>query len=242
MNMGLDRYLAEPASNAYRSVTPDPVRMGIRNFFINLASAPTILYDLMQGHPLTALADTGRLVINTVWGVGGIFDPATRLGLERHQESFGVTMGVWGVPQGPYMVLPLIGPTTFADVPDIPIRILLSPVTYFDSFVRTSASGMGALSDASDDDRSTALERVRNAVEPYEYLRSGYLQHQKEMIRQRRKHSADEDVFPFEDLPTDMMDDEMPLEPDPPNNAGPPDAEQEPSADATTPADRTPSR
>jgi phospholipid-binding lipoprotein MlaA len=243
MNMGLDQYIAEPASNAYRSMTPNPVRTGIRNFFTNLAYAPTILYDLLQGHPRVALADAGRLVINTVWGVGGIFDPATRLGLERHPETFGVTVGVWGLPQGPYLVLPLLGPTTFADLPDIPIRILLSPVTYLDSFVRTSATGMGALSEASDEDRSTALDRVRNAVEPYEYLRSGYLQHQEELIRQRRKHGADDDIFPFEDLPTDdTMDDEMTPEPDPTTDTPPPGAHQEPPAGEAPPPDRTPSQ
>jgi len=114
-NEALDRRIARPVAQGYRNVTPDPIETGVSNFFSNAAYPTVLVNNLLQGKFKDVLNDTGRLLLNTTLGLGGLLDPATAAGLARNDEDFGQTLGRWGVPSGPYVMLPLLGPYTLRD-------------------------------------------------------------------------------------------------------------------------------
>ncbi|MEO0973506.1 MAG: VacJ family lipoprotein [Pseudomonadota bacterium] len=114
-NDGADKVVLKPLARGYTYITPDPLEKGISNFFANLRTPWTAVNQLLQGKPRLAFADTGRFLLNSAAGVGGLFDVATDVGLEAHQEDFGQTLAVWGVPDGGYSVVPFVGPTTLRD-------------------------------------------------------------------------------------------------------------------------------
>ena len=130
LNEHIDTYLARPVARFYQKITPEPVDRGITNFFNNLDEVPTALNDLLQFKPRAALTDLGRLVVNTTVGVLGFMDPATEMGLERHDEDFGQTLGRWGIPPGPYLVLPVIGPNDFRDTLGFGVDWVSNPIYY----------------------------------------------------------------------------------------------------------------
>jgi phospholipid-binding lipoprotein MlaA len=115
VNDSLDRAILRPTARAYVKVTPRVVRTGVNNFFSNLEVTTTLVNDLLQGKVRAAGHDTARLLLNTTLGLGGLFDPATAAGIDRNDEDFGQTLGKWGVVNGPYLMLPLMGPTTVRD-------------------------------------------------------------------------------------------------------------------------------
>src|SRR5258707_6665872 len=121
-NTALDHAVLRPVARGYVKVTPRPVRTGVTNFFSNLGYTKTIGNHNCQGHPLDFGSDVARLVVNTSVGIGGVFDPATRFGLEKRDRDFGQTLGKWGVRTGAYLMLPLLGPSDVRDafglVPD----------------------------------------------------------------------------------------------------------------------------
>ncbi len=121
-NEALDSNVVQPVARVYRDNVPQPVRKGVSNFFGNLRDLWSAINSALQAKPGHAVENTGRFLINTTIGIYGIFDVATHLGIERHSEDFGQTLGRWGVPTGPYLVLPLFGPSTVRDgvglVPD----------------------------------------------------------------------------------------------------------------------------
>src|SRR5437867_471452 len=114
-NEGLDRHAIKPAADAYVKVIPRPVRTGVGNFFSNLAYLNVIVNDLLQAKFRQGLDDSGRVVVNSTVGIAGIFDPATKWGLPVHENSLGTTLGKWGVRPGPYLVIPVLGPSTVRD-------------------------------------------------------------------------------------------------------------------------------
>jgi phospholipid-binding lipoprotein MlaA len=116
-NDALDRAVMKPVAQGYQKVTPDFMQEGVNNFFNNLEDVGTSLNNFLQGKPKEGLSDAGRFFANTILGVFGLWDVATPMGLEKHYEDFGQTLGWWGVPSGPYLVLPLLGPSTARDAP-----------------------------------------------------------------------------------------------------------------------------
>jgi phospholipid-binding lipoprotein MlaA len=118
-NDAVDRGVLKPVAKAYLKYLPEPVRNGIDNVLENLAFPTTIVNDLLQLKLKDSLVDLGRFAVNTTLGIGGIFDPASSIGMPRNDEDFGQTLGRWGVPSGPYLVLPLLGPSTMRDAPSI---------------------------------------------------------------------------------------------------------------------------
>ncbi len=114
-NDGVDQYLLKPVSEGYNAITPDPVIKGINNFFSNLDDVIVIFNDLLQLKPLQFASDTGRFIINSTLGLGGLIDWASDMNMPKHQEDFGQTLGYWGVPQGPYIIIPFWGPSTIRD-------------------------------------------------------------------------------------------------------------------------------
>jgi phospholipid-binding lipoprotein MlaA len=120
-NMTMDKAFIRPTAVAYRKVTNPPVRRAIGDFFINLRMPITIANDLLQARPKQALKSSGRFLLNLTLGFGGFFDPASRIGLPLEDNDFGITLARWGVPDGPYLVLPLVGPTSARDVWRMPV-------------------------------------------------------------------------------------------------------------------------
>jgi phospholipid-binding lipoprotein MlaA len=113
-NMKLDQYILLPVARTYKKVMPDPVRHGVTNFFVNLSMPWTAVNNLLQGHPGTSVESLSRFIINTSTTLG-FYDTATYLGIERSDEDFGLTLGKWGIGSGPYVMLPLLGPSTVRD-------------------------------------------------------------------------------------------------------------------------------
>ena len=112
-NRAFDRRLLRPVARGYDRVMPQPVERRVRNFFTNLRAPIDIVNNMLQGKFAPGFADLGRFLFNSTAGLGGLFDPATKIGLERHAEDFGQTLAVWGVPSGGYLMLPFLGPGTF---------------------------------------------------------------------------------------------------------------------------------
>jgi phospholipid-binding lipoprotein MlaA len=116
-NDKFDKAIAKPIAVAYTKVTPEFVQEGVSNFYSNLDDIPSFLNNFAQGKPKDAMNDMARLIVNTVFGVFGLWDVATPMGFEKHNEDFGQTLGKWGVPPGPYIVLPFLGPSSGRDAP-----------------------------------------------------------------------------------------------------------------------------
>ena len=129
----MDQAVLKPAARGYQAVAPDFVETGVRNFFSNINDVSVAVNNLLQGKVSTAFSDVGRLLVNTTVGVLGLFDVASELGLQKHQEDFGQTLAVWGVDAGPYVVLPFFGPATLRDSTSVPMdQFLLNPVNHIE--------------------------------------------------------------------------------------------------------------
>ena len=121
VNDALDKTFIRPVAVGYRKVTNPPVRRAFSDFFTNIRMPITVANDLLQAKPKAAAEGTGRFLVNLTLGVGGFFDPASQLGLPLDETDFGITLAHWGVPEGPYLVIPLVGPTTARDVWRLPV-------------------------------------------------------------------------------------------------------------------------
>ena len=126
INDALDNKIAKPVAVVYGDVTPPFIQNRVTRFFKNLAEIDTFINQALQGKPKLAINDFSRFAINSSIGLFGFFDVATKLGLEAHDEDFGQTLGVWGVPDGPYLMLPIIGPSNARDLMSRPISSFLS--------------------------------------------------------------------------------------------------------------------
>ena len=124
-NENLDEKIAKPIAEIYSNFPP-PIKSGVTNFFNNLEEVDTFINQLLQGKPKESLNDLTRFIINSTIGLAGFIDVASKIGLERHEEDFGQTLGVWGVGQGPYIMLPVLGPSTLRDTFSRPVSSFLS--------------------------------------------------------------------------------------------------------------------
>lgn len=130
-NDALDTWVAKPIAKGYVAVAPSFVEVGVNNFFDNVTEVPNVLNDLLQAKWKQAGYDGSRFVLNTFAGLGGFVDVAAEVGLPKNQrEDFGQTLRTWGVPQGPYIVLPILGPSTLTDVAARPVDWVSNPTTY----------------------------------------------------------------------------------------------------------------
>ena len=116
-NSVVDSVALKPIAKGYKAVTPDIIEKGVGNFFGNIGDVGTLVNNVLQFKFKNAAVDLSRVVFNTTIGLGGVIDVASGMGLEKHSEDFGQTLGVWGVPAGPYLVMPLFGPSTLRDAP-----------------------------------------------------------------------------------------------------------------------------
>ena len=186
-NEGLDAYLLKPVVAGYRFVLPEFVRDGIYNFFSNYGDIYNIFYNLLQGKPGYAFNDFMRVAVNTTMGLGGFIDLATPGGLEKHKEDWGQTFGVWGVPAGPYVVLPFFGPSnvrdTFGTVADLESDYLFKYVK--DVGLRNSITGLRVVNA-----RNTYYEAGDlldgAAIDKYSFMRDAYIQRRQYQINEGR--------------------------------------------------------
>jgi phospholipid-binding lipoprotein MlaA len=132
-NMGMDRYFLRPVAKGYRKVLPSPVRRSITNFFSNLTTPRSSLNNFLQGKPKQGFSELGRFLFNSTLGIGGLFDVAGAAGMNRYDEDFGQTLSVWGVPDGPYIVLPFWGPNMASDAFALPVNYYSDLWTYYDN-------------------------------------------------------------------------------------------------------------
>ncbi len=182
-NDNLDDYIVRPLTKVYEFAFPEIVRSRFSNVFANVGDVFTAVQQLLQGKPKTALDDLIRVFVNTTIGLGGIFDVATDAGLEKHKEDFGQTFGVWGIPSGPYVVLPILGPSSLRDafgwaadlntdilinqIDNVPVRNIVSGVRIVDQRLKyLNASGL--------------LAGV--AFDQYSFVRDAYLQRRRFLI------------------------------------------------------------
>lgn len=181
-NDAVDKAAVKPVAQAYKAITPTPVRTAVTNFFANLGDVLVTANDLLQFKFGSAAADASRVLLNTTFGVAGLFDVATPWGLEKRNEDFGQTLGYWGVGNGPYLMLPLLGPSTLRDTLGRVVDNYGDPVTNI-GHVPTRNSGVGARmvdSRAGLLDTEKVLEEA--ALDPYVFLRDAYLQRRRSLI------------------------------------------------------------
>lgn len=180
-NDTIDRAILKPVAQGYRYITPDGVEAGISRFYNNLGSPINIINNLLQAKFLAALIETGRFIINSTIGVLGFFDPARKFGLEEQDEDFGQTLAVWGVPSGPYLVLPFLGPSTIRATGGMVPGYYSHPLTYYDNDGEELGLNVMMVIDI----RAQLLDLevyIKDVYDPYSFIRDAYLQRRKYLI------------------------------------------------------------
>jgi len=181
-NDHVDTYVLAPVATGWSKVAPTRVRTSVSNFFTNLRFPIVTANDLLQWKPKAAGVDVARFGVNTTVGVLGFFDPASGWGLERHDEDFGQTLAVWGVPSGPYLVIPLLGPSDVRDAGGLIVDEALAVTPWFvDSYILVGAGVLDAVNT-----RSLVLNEVREAkrssLDYYSFVRNAYFQRRRALI------------------------------------------------------------
>ncbi len=196
-NDKVDVYALEPVATGWEWVAPAPVRRSVSHFFTNLRSPITATNDLLQGKLRDSAVDVGRFAVNTTVGVAGFLDPASRLGLEQHWEDFGQTLGVWGVPPGPYLVLPFLGPSSPRDAAGLVVDYGLSVAPFLvDEYILFGARAIDLVNE-----RSFVLQDVRSAKEAsfdyYSFVRNAYFQRRHALVNDNAEVPAEggEDLY-----------------------------------------------
>jgi phospholipid-binding lipoprotein MlaA len=186
VNDGLDAVILRPLALAYRNVVPPPAQQGVRNVLDNLASPVVLANDMMQGKPRRAGDTFMRLVINTTLGMGGLLDPATGMGWPRHDADFGMTLAVWGAGEGPYLFLPVFGPSNPRDALGRGVDMAMDPFAWIGKGSTVEALGYARTGANAVDTRARFLgdlDRMRaQALDPYATLRSLYRQNRQSTI------------------------------------------------------------
>ena len=175
-NDGVDKAVIKPVATVYKEVLPTPVRTGVGNFFGNLGDAWSFVNNVLQAKAEGALHSFWRVAVNTTIGIGGLFDPASEMRLVRHREDFGQTLGRWGADSGPYLVLPILGPSTLRDTIALPVDYLGRPQAQIhDVPVRNSLTALETIDTRA---RLLGVEQLLDqaALDPYSFQRDAYLQ------------------------------------------------------------------
>lgn len=173
-NDTLDRAVAKPVARGYVKVVPHPIRTGVTNFFSNLETPSVMVNDALQGKLLAAANDLGRFVLNSTIGIAGLLDPATSAGLVRNNEDFGQTLGKWGIHPGPFIELPLLGPSDLRDAPARFVDSYLNPRQY----IKNDYIKYGLYVPDYVDRRAALLpldRTIQQAYDPYAFVRDAYL-------------------------------------------------------------------
>lgn len=197
-NHAVDHYFLKPVTQGYRYVTPDIVETGVSNFFSNLLEIRNAVNALLQGKGAKAANYTGRFLFNSTFGVGGLIDVASKAGIEKtNGEDFGQTLGTWGVKSGPYLMLPLLGPSNIRDGLSIPADMYLDPVTYVDE--QPLSSGLTLLEIIDTRAKFLGQEKLLSG-DRYVFIRDAYLQRREYLIQD----GVVEDTFGNDDIDEDF--------------------------------------
>lgn len=198
-NESLDENLLRPIAAVWTEALPQPVRTGVGNFYANLADAWSAVNNLLQGKPVAAVAVAFRFGVNTLFGFGGVLDLASEMDIDRHFEDFGQTLAVWGFDSGPYLVWPVLGPSTVRDSVALPLNYAASPMYVFNLDL---VGQFGVWSVQLVNTRAGLLDTTRLldtiALDRYAFIRDAYLQRRRSLI----------------------FDGEVPAEPDPSREDG----------------------
>ncbi len=207
----VDRTLLAPVADAYIRYVPDPMQRSIGNFYDNLAYPNVILNGFLQGKVRQGFQDSLRFAVNTTIGLGGLFDMATPMGLPQHDEDFGQTLGVWGVTTGSYLFVPLVGPSSYRDAPGIPVSAFSNLLFYAGSVASTAVvAPVTVLGIIDKRARLSGPMRIRDqaALDPYLFVREGFLQQRKHLIYDGAPPPESYDDF----LDEDELQDTPPIE------------------------------
>lgn len=212
LHQGIDGAVLEPVARGYRAITPAPVREGVMSFLRNLKSPVVFANDVLQGEVNRAGATAGRFAINSTIGVGGIFDPAARMGLERHDEDFGQTLAVWGVGSGPYIFVPVLGPSNMRDLTGAVVDTAFDPLTWaaFDEADEARAIRGAATGVATREQLIESIDGIEStAIDSYVAYRSAYSLSRESAIQNGRS-----DVQDLPDFGDEISAMETPISPD----------------------------
>lgn len=179
-NTALDQHLIGPVSKAYVKVTPAGVRTAVTNFFANAYQPWVVINDVLQLKMQQAVEDTGRFVFNTTFGLLGFIDVSTGFGLPAHHDDMGMTLAHWGVGAGPYLVLPVLGPTTLRDAPDVFVRSYTTPLQALSVAHQWELVGVQGINTRAN--VNSALQAVYQSLDPYVFMRESYLQRRNYLI------------------------------------------------------------
>ncbi len=204
-NERFDKYFMKPVAKGYRAVLPSFVRTGIANFFDNLGEPIVVVNDLLQGKFRQGGSDLLRFIVNTTIGLGGLFDVASSMGLPKHFEDLGQTLAVWGVGEGPYLVLPILGPSNFRDGFGLVVDYYLYPPTHMEeTSTRDKLSAANLVSRRAQLLDATDILEQAGGQDPYVFVREFY--------RQRRRNQIYDGAPPIE-VPQFLFEEEMPHSP-----------------------------
>lgn len=193
-NDAVDRAVMKPVARGYTAVVPAPVRQGVTNFSRNLLAPMSAVNNYLQGKPHEGTGELYRFAINSVFGVVGIFDIAAMGGVEANTEDFGQTAAVWGVPAGPYVVLPFLGPQTLRDAVLLPLDAQLDPLYHYDNASVRDRLYVLRLINL----RANLLpldDLLEDSADPYVTLRESFLQNREFVIYDGNPPSDDDDLF-----------------------------------------------
>lgn len=190
VHQGIDKAVLRPVAVAYRDVVPQPIRTGIRNLLGNLRTPVILANDMLQGEPRRAGDTLGRFLINSTLGLGGLFDVAgSRFGVRGHSEDYGQTLAVWGVGEGPYLFVPILGPSNPRDLTGFGLGIASDPLTWVGQGVTVDVLTGTRAGVTVVDTRESLIEPLdavnRESLDPYATLRSAYRQRRSAEIGNR---------------------------------------------------------
>jgi phospholipid-binding lipoprotein MlaA len=192
VNEAVDKAVLKPVAQGYRAVTPQLVRAGVSHFFDNLQDLWSGINSVLQLRPQNATENLMRFGVNTTFGLGGVLDVASEMGIERHSEDLGKTLGRWGVPSGPYLVMPLFGPSTVRDATTITLENKIDPISSIDHIpTRNSLTALRIV------DTRTGLLRLGDmldeaALDKYSFTRDAFLQRRRAEIYRPGQAEDDE--------------------------------------------------
>lgn len=191
-NNAFDKVTLKPIATGYRKVIPEPLRNGVTNFFRNLATPRSAVNNFLQGKPAHGFEEIVRLVVNTTFGIGGLIDIAKYGGLEAHPEDFGQTAAVWGVPAGPFVIIPLLGPASLRGGILYPLEIQSSLLYHYNNTsVRDRLYGLRAIEIRA---RLLPLEdMMKDSADPYVTMRESFLQNREFLIYDGNPPQSEED-------------------------------------------------
>lgn len=176
LNDGIDRVALKPVAGVYTRYVPQGMRTSVSNFYDNITYPNVVLNDLLQGKFKQGAADLLRFAVNSTFGIGGLFDVAQYMGLDKHEEDFGQTLGVWGVGQGAYVVYPLFGPNTLRDTPGLVVGAVTNVLFYVSNPAVTIPLSVLGVVDLRARSESAIRFRNETALDPYVFTREAYLQ------------------------------------------------------------------